>query len=1280
MRKIARKTLSLILALTFVLTILPANLSSVSAATQADLDLAASYEALGSFLAIPESYTMSGGTVSASTGNFGTTYISGNANMIIYKIPLPAYHPSREMDKFVIRFGRGGTNAFKVLKMSVSEWSFSSLPKTYSKYSNPLSSFIFWESTANSHSALTSGTSVITVPASISDYNFSYADLTTYAKECYNNKLEYFYVGVGAWNSTTNCALASMTDTTYRGAEFYPCYSYTMKSPYSDPAPTYPTVTSEEISGYVEALNGEHPRLFGRADDFARIKEYAFGKDAAMTEMYRKYKDEATVYVDKAVSTITTDIVNNSYLSRATNALDIMLKCSFIYAVEGDASLESDPVAVYADRAIAEAMYFAEQMETWGRAQSLDVNHTALGIAICYDWLYNYMTEEQKSAIGGAMYTKHLDEIYDFFTNPEDEAYKWSFHQMYLASNNHAVLDNCSVFVEALAVADLYPEKASTIMALALEHLTRKNGPFDRLYPDAGWYEGSSYWSYVGPFMAKMFSAMESAFGSCLGFENNPYITGGAYFPLYTQSSLRRLVYSDAGTARTEASDFYWFGLMSGDEALKKYVIDNKYYSTPLLCLWYNPENAPSGELSLQKDKLFRNIDVATMRSTWDSPQETFVGMAVQAPKETHAFMAMGTLALDALGETWITNPGKEDYDIGDYWNTAQDGTRWTYYSTRTEANSCLVINPSEDGGQIVTSPAMIDKIESSDSKAFMVTDLSTAYTDASSYKRGVMLYNNRSRVLVQDEVTLKKTSDVYSFINVYKADIDISDDGSYAILSKGNKHIYVKVISDKPYTLTTYEACSTALGTSPNPDGQTDFTADYERLCVKYDDVSGNINLSVIMVPFLSDNIPEINETQVAIANWTTAESEAQKPVLTSLSINGTPVDGFDSNVNYYKIPLKYFEAIIDAVASDNATIEVKNNYKNNCFDVYLTNPVTGAKNLYTIEIVLEGAVIADNRVGGSSGDLGKNFGADESIYMRIMKQYSIMSYFKINMPYIPYGKKAKTTSMVINQYRKTDSANKDGFEFHLVDPNLWQENTITYNNAPVRHTYVQETWYPYTRKNAEGKYEPTVADYKTGSVNIKTIPEREDYNDRFYTATKYDLTTLVEKSDFDTQRTADNIFSFCMGHYIIGEWSSSSSSYIASKEHSNPALRPKVLVELEDAETETVFAAEKGKVVANPKGDELYFTTEDSKASEGDKVSALTYFTNLDTENAKSAVVYLAQYNKGELLTLTPYTISVNAGQSKTVLTPSVDVSKGATEFEVFVWVEGQKPIELK
>lgn len=233
MKKFVKKSLSLILALTFVMTIMPKNFITVSAATQEALDLAASYEDIGSFSAIPESFIMNGGKITEDSGNFATTYISGKGNMAIFKVPLPAYHPRREMDKFVIRFGRGLDATFKVLKMSEEDWDFSSLPKTYAKDTAPLSYLISKEAVANTYSALTSGTKVITVPSSRSDYQFSYADLTTYAKECYNKKMEYFYVGVGAWNSTVNCGVSSMTDTNYRAAELYPCYTYSMKSPYT---------------------------------------------------------------------------------------------------------------------------------------------------------------------------------------------------------------------------------------------------------------------------------------------------------------------------------------------------------------------------------------------------------------------------------------------------------------------------------------------------------------------------------------------------------------------------------------------------------------------------------------------------------------------------------------------------------------------------------------------------------------------------------------------------------------------------------------------------------------------------------------------------------------------------------------------------------------------------------------------------------------------------------------------------------------------------------------
>ena len=1237
------------------------------------------YKSIGSFNAIDESYILSGGTLKSATGNFASSImISGGkvmGNMVIYKFPLPAYHESEKLDRFIIRFGRGTQSNLKVLKIDCDIWDMDSLPLNVGNSDPQLAPF-FNSATVDNYSV---ADSEYIHDVSVGGYTHTYVDVTNYAKEAYFGGKSHFYIAVGTWNSTTNIAVSSMTDTTYRGQQHYPGYFYCMEPQYDEPLPQYPQITPERFETLFEStVERGHPWLYGTREDFDRVKEYAFGKDAAMTEMYQKIKDAATVYVDKAVSEVAEDVV----LSRASDALTIIRDCAFIYMVEGEAAKD------YADRAVAEIMYFVEKQDTWGRSQSLDINHLSMGIAVGYDWLYDYLTPQQRSAICEAVFAKHLDEVYDFFNNPTKPEYKWSFHQMYNSNNNHAMLDNCSVFVEALAFCDYAPEKSASIMSLALKHLNRHDGPFDRLFPDSGWYEGSSYWGYVGPFMAWMFSSMDAAFGTTFGYEENPYITGAAYFPIYTQSNRERFIYSDAGTGVTNHSAFYWFGKMGDDKALMKYAVDNRFATDPTICIWYDPAQLGNNEISLQKDKLIRNIDIATMRSSWDNPHQIFTGMTVQRPRETHAFMAMGTIALDALGETWITNPGKENYDIGDYWNTAQDGTRWTYYSTRAEANGCLIINPSEDGGQIANSPAVINKFESGDTKAFVASDLTTAYTDAKAYKRGVMLYDNRSKVLLQDEVTLEKTSDVYSFINIFKADVDIAKDGSYAILSKGNKHVLVKVFSDKPYTLTTYEACATALGTSPNPDvTQKDFTKDFERLTVKYDDVSGSINLKVVFVPFLSDNVPTVSEPTASIDEWTTKESTSKKPELTSLSVNGKAIEGFRWDVNYYKLPLEYFEAKVEATAPG-CTVEVENNFRNNTFDIYVTDNKTGAKNHYCIDIIFAGKITADATVGGSmSSDsyyLSKNYGNLETVEMRIMTKYSIMSYYKLQLPYIPIGKKVKNVSMVLNQYRNTNSANKDAYEFHLVDPDTWQENTITYYNAPVRHSYNDE-WYPYKKSDKPGTTvkdtytTESVADLQMPSLNIQTIPTRQGKNDRFYKEHTYDLTSLVEKSNFDDFRRYDNEFSFCMGHYVPGRWSSGSNTYIASKENSNESLRPKLLVETENVDGDFGLIAESGKIIANPVGDELYFTSANTVPSAGNELCAISYATNFEDAD-KEVEIFVAQYDsKGKLLKVTKTARTVKAGQSVTLVSDVTEALSGAVSFKAFVWADGICPVDL-
>ena len=1261
----------MLLVLSIFCSLLSFNPFKAVAADSLDGHSVEIYKKVGNFTELTESYAMTGGVVSQASTNWVSTFIKGKANMAIYKIPLPVYHQSLDIDRFILRFAHGKQANYKIMKIDYDKWDFSSLPMTVPLSDPRLAPMI---GSAYNTAFDANDAPIIETETNVSEIYVSYVDISSYAREAYENKQTHFYVAVGAWNSTHNISLSSLIDTTYKAAGAKPGIYYNFKSPYPEEKTSYPKISPEQFQElFPETVKGGHPWLFGRREDFDRVKEYAFGKDEKMTEMYRKFKDDATVYVDRGVSKITADIVENSYISRAQTAMDIILRCAFIYMVEGDVAKD------YANRALAEAMYFVDEMETWGRAQSLDVNFTATGIAICYDWLYDYMTNEQRTKVANAIFEKHLNEVYDFFNNPTDPKYKWSFHQQYLGYSNHAALDNSSVFVQALAVADVSPEKSASIMSLALEHLTRHDGVFDHLYPDSGWYEGSSYWSFVGPLMTRMFSSMESAFGTTFGFENNSYITGAGYFPIYTQSNRTRILYCDGYAGKTLSSDFFWFGKMSGDEALQSHVLKNKYYTNPLLCLWYNPEDKPNGELSLQKDKLFRNIDVGSMRSSWAESDELFAAMTVQRPAGGHAFMAMGTLMLDALGETWITNPGKEYYSIGDYWNAAQDGTRWTYYSTRPEANSCLVINPSEDGGQLVTSPAMIDKMESSDQRAFMVTDLSTAYKDAEKYQRGLMLYDNRSKVMLQDEISLKDTSDIMSFINVYQADIELGPDGSYAILSKGKKHIYVKVISNKPYELTTYEACSSAIGTSPNPDGQTDFTADFERLCIKYNDVSGDVRLTLVFVPFLSDNVPEVEETVVPIDIWTADENSPKKPVLTSLLLNGEPVKDFRSDVTHYTHPLKYFEADIDAVA-ENADIEIKNNYKENCFEIYLTDKTTGAKNHYNIEVLLSGEIVADTSIGGSLSDdnyhLKFNYGSMETVPMRIMSRYSLMPYYKLRMPYIPLGKKPGKTELILNQYRFTNSTTKDSYEFHLVSPDSWQENTLNYYNAPVKLTYGTD-WYPYKRADETGEYNiESTADHTAKLIEVETVPNRQSADDRFYKEHFYDLSTLVDKSGFVSPHSADNILSFAMGHVILTTYSSGSFTMIASKEHSDKSLRPKLWVSMENDEDAEGVYAEKGKLIKNPSGKEFYFKSENENVVHGDVFSAITYAVNFE-DSSKDVTVYVAQYdNLGKLIKLRSFTKSVKSGEAKTIITPSDTVEKNTKSVKVFVWTDEAKP----
>lgn len=645
-------------------------------------------------------------------------------------------------------------------------------------------------------------------------------------------------------------------------------------------------ITQQALETHLaKTVNGGHPYLMGRKSDFDAVRTFALGADALISEQYALIKKTAGAYLKTAVKEIPNPSV--SYISTGFNsAWRIVPYCAFVYLMEGDEA--------YAQRAWQEAEYYAD-MASWGNYQYIDNTQAATAVALCYDWLYDWLGSTQRTKLESALKSKHLDNVKNDYATGNTSGMAMHLR----GKHNHAVMNSATIFMQALAIADGDDISYSAeIMKNALEII---NEPLSEMNPDSGWREGAGYWNYVGPMIARMMLSMKSAFGSCLGYENVEYVVNTSYFPLFASSSQGALVINDMNRIGRDTSfDKYILASLSGDASMMNYSLANDELSHPFFCLAYvQADNSDTkAQFSASLDKNFSESGIATMRSSWQSDHELFAAMAVQPANMSHGHQNSGTIGFDALGERWITNTGGDNYSLPGYF-THPD--KWNYYVTRAEANSCVVINPSASGGQNVDSDDSIDVFRSGRSGAYAVADLTETYAgQVSSYKRGISLVDNRRRFVLQDEIVMTSPSQMYSFINIYKADIKIANDKKSAIISKGDKKLYMSIACDNAYELSVMD--SVPLATSPNPSGQSSFD-DIQKIVIKLNGVS-KVNLRVSFTPYLLDK--ELANMKadvfVPIKDWVINDSydSAQAE---SIYIDGESFNAFSQDNRIYEV-----------------------------------------------------------------------------------------------------------------------------------------------------------------------------------------------------------------------------------------------------------------------------------------------------------------------------------------------------------------------------------------
>ncbi len=601
-----------------------------------------------------------------------------------------------------------------------------------------------------------------------------------------------------------------------------------------------------------EILPG-HPRLMVDAAGLTRIQQQVASSELA-AGLHQQLITEADRMITLPVSVYEfPDGRTLLQVTREVQRRSVFL--SLTYRLTGEER--------YAARAYQELEAVAE-FPDWNPESWLSVGELLYAYAVGYDWLHDYLSDDQRAVLRNAMIEFGLNEAKIAY----DTSNSWT-----QSTTNWNIVCNGGVIMAALAIGDEVPELANELLHRAYESLPTA---LEEYGPDGGYPEGTTYWGYATRFLVSALSSLETAIGDDYGISDVPGLDTTVDFSLQlTGSSGQLFNYADSLTqvkTRGGSAATYWLAHRYNEPGYAWWADQGASRVLPsalppLHLMWLgmiDPEDPGTSGLPL--DKVFERAHVQTMRSGWD-PDATFVGFRNGDNAANHGDLDMGTFVLDALGVRWAMETGRDDYGLPGYFDTGQDGLRWTYYRKRAEGQNTLVLNPGAGPDQRLGATGTIDRTGGNAGTAFSVADLSEANADRGviRWKRGIAMINDRSRVVVQDEVAGRTPITAYWFMHTNAA-ITLAADGRTAKLTLNGRRMQARLL-DGPAGAKFSIMDAKPLPTSPNPSGQNP-NAGIRKLAVTADPAR-HFRLSVLLEP-LPTGQPADPPVVTPLAGWT--------------------------------------------------------------------------------------------------------------------------------------------------------------------------------------------------------------------------------------------------------------------------------------------------------------------------------------------------------------------------------------------------------------------------
>ena len=465
---------------------------------------------------------------------------------------------------------------------------------------------------------------------------------------------------------------------------------------------------------------------------------------------------------------------------------------------------------------------------------------SAMGFGELFDWwsdpsnLQKY-NDEQLAEEDGEVWNRYTagSSSFPYMTTTKGKFTSTFKFDKYIWTNNWNAVCNGGIGTMALAFANVNDEfRAASEYLLDCVMFSFPAGLFEGYAPDGGYPEGPGYWSYGTTYSVNFIASITSATGSDQGFVNAPGFKESYYFISGVASTAYGTWnYHDAGVGLPDTQLYFWLADFSGDKSIGglrfNQISSGKSRPGVWDMMWYGVDNYTT-DIALKLDYCYYGIDTVTFRSDW-TDSALFCGLHGGANAASHGQLDIGNFIVEYGGTRFFNDLGRDEYNLTGYSSNGSvtyftNPYRYWYYRNRAEGQNTLVINPAYvntnngsagDGGQGTnfdqkySAVSKILRFESGNSSALAVIDMGCAYRDAATAQttagqnvRGMYLTDNRSTVIIQDEMTLTGPSNVLWMGHVVEdGKVTIGEDKKSALIEYQGKTLLCEIVVPEGYS-----------------------------------------------------------------------------------------------------------------------------------------------------------------------------------------------------------------------------------------------------------------------------------------------------------------------------------------------------------------------------------------------------------------------------------------------------------------------------------------------